>query len=54
MEVEGFVFQFCEVTSIGKNPQENLTFIDDKISKKICPNTGQRPKVVLKNGKTFQ
>jgi hypothetical protein len=31
MEVEGFLFQFCEVTSIGKNPQENLTFIDDNL-----------------------
>lgn len=31
MEVEGFLFQFCEVTSIGKNPQENLTFIHDNL-----------------------
>ncbi len=50
----GFYFHFCEVTSIGKNPQENLTFIDDKFFIKNCLNTGQRPKVVLKNGETFQ
>jgi len=34
MEVEGFLFQFCEVTSIGKNTQENSTFIDDNFKNK--------------------